>query len=98
MEFEPGGSIGLNAVKCDFSACVGQPMRLSSRVWALLPDQCALAGLGNLGPSFVDRLVSASQIPSLSAASPASAARPAVLLNNVDFWVQGVHFGVELDF
>jgi hypothetical protein len=46
----------------------------------------------------VDRQVGQSQIPALFAAPVGTPARPAVLLNNVDFWVQGVHFGVELDF
>jgi hypothetical protein len=46
----------------------------------------------------IDQGVNASQIPTLSPAPLGTELRPAVLLRNVDFWVQGIHFGVELGF
>jgi hypothetical protein len=45
----------------------------------------------------IDRLVSQSQIPAVFGPAPGHS-QPAAIFNNVDFWVQGAHFGVELDF
>jgi Putative beta barrel porin-7 (BBP7) len=47
----------------------------------------------------IDRVVSQSQIPAVfGPAPPGTQTQPTVLLNNVDFWVQGAHFGIEIDF
>ena len=48
--------------------------------------------------SAIDRTINASQVPSLSFAPTGTETRPAPILRNVDFWLQGVHFGVEIDF
>jgi Putative beta barrel porin-7 (BBP7) len=47
----------------------------------------------------IDRVVNLTQLP--STAGPGTLvgpARPAVLLNNSDFWAQGINFGVEIRF
>ena len=46
----------------------------------------------------IDRSVQVTQIPSLSPAPTGTETLPGVILRNVDYWVQGVHFGVELTF
>jgi len=48
--------------------------------------------------SAIDRSINGTQIPSLSFAPVGTETQPAAVLRNVDFWLQGVHFGVEIDF
>ncbi len=46
----------------------------------------------------IDRSINATQIPSLSFGPVGTETRPAAVVQNADFWLQGVHFGVEIDF
>jgi hypothetical protein len=46
----------------------------------------------------LNRQVSQSLIPTLFNSTLTTQTQPAVLFNNVDYWAQGVNFGIEVDF
>jgi hypothetical protein len=46
----------------------------------------------------IDRAVNVNQVPALGVAPLAGDQRPAFVPKNTDWWAQGFHFGVELDF